>query len=388
MSPKGTSSRRFLPYGRQQIDDEDVAAVIDVLRGDFLTTGPVVEQFEAGLATFTSASYAVAVNSGTSALHAAYYAAKLRPGDEIITSPLTFAATANAALFLGASVRFADVCEDTGNMDPVALEAAVNERTKLIVPVDYAGHPADYDQIRAIAERNGAVVVADAAHSLGATYKGRPVGTLADLTEVSFHPVKPITTAEGGAVLTNDAELAQRATQFRSHGIVRDENRFERPDQGPWWYEMHDLGYNYRLTDLQSALGLSQLRKLQDFLKRRRHIAARYTEAFRGAEGLQLPAPRRYVESGWHLYVVRLRDASRRRLLFDRLKELGLGVQVHYIPVHYHPFYRQLGFKQGMYPTAEDFYDRAISLPVFPGMDEDDVDSVIERVLQAVRELL
>lgn len=376
-----------LPYGRQWVDEEDIAAVVDVLRSDYLTTGPAVGAFEQALCDATGARHAIALNSGTSALHAMYFAAGLEPGDEIVTSPLTFAATANAALYLGATVRFVDVDSDTGNLDPTKVREAITERTKLIVPIDYAGHPADYDEFRAIADAHGLGLVADAAHSLGATYKGRPVGTLADASEVSFHPVKPITTAEGGGVLTSDARLARRAERFRTHGITKHHDELASPDVGGWWYEQHDLGFNYRLTDVQAALGRSQLRKLQRYLTRRREIAAAYDEAFSDLDAITLPEPRTDVEPGWHLYVIRTRDPGLRRPLFERLRGAGLGVQVHYLPVYWHPYYQRLGFERGLCPVAEDFYQRAISLPIYPAMSDEDVTSSIERVRAAVREV-
>ena len=304
-------SERPIPYGHQWVDDEDIAAVVDVLRSDFLTTGPAVDAFERGLEAATGARRAVVVNSGTSALHAMYFAAGLGPGDEIITTPLTFAATANAALYLGASVRFVDVLPDTGNMDPAAAEAAISDRTRLIVAIDYTGHPADYDELNAAAGERSVTVLADAAHSLGATYRGRRVGTLAHATELSFHPVKLITTAEGGAIVTDDEALADRAARFRTHGITRDPALMERND-GPWHYEQHDLGFNYRLTDVQAALGSSQLRRLDAFVARRRAIAARYLEAWADLHALTLPVVREGVEPAWHLFVVRVSDAALR----------------------------------------------------------------------------
>ncbi|MDT3682890.1 MAG: UDP-4-amino-4,6-dideoxy-N-acetyl-beta-L-altrosamine transaminase [Truepera sp.] len=379
----------FIPYGRQWVDDDDVAAVSDVMRSDYLTTGPAVDRFESALTGATGASHAVALNSGTSALHAMYFAAGLGPGDEIITTPLTFAATANAALYLGATVRFVDVQEDTGNLDPELIKDAISPRTRLIVPVDFAGHPADYDRIHDVAAEAGVTVVSDAAHSLGATYNGRPVGTLAKATELSFHPVKPITTAEGGAVLTDDADLAARARTFRTHGITREPTDLTTSGEGPWWYEQQFLGFNYRLSDIQAALGYSQMRKLQRFLARRRAIAATYMDAFSDLQELILPTEQAGVESGWHLFVVRVRTTpSRRRPFFERLRELGLGVQVHYIPVYFHPYYQQLGYARGACPVAEDFYSRAISLPIYPQMSDDDVASSVERVRQAVKETL
>lgn len=378
---------RPIPYGRQWVDDEDIAAITEVLRSDYLTTGPAVEQFETALEAATGARRAVALNSGTSALHAMYFAAGLAPGDEILTTPLTFAATANAALYLGASVRFVDVQPDTGNIDPAAVEAAIGFRTRIAVAVDYTGHPADYDELNAVTMPAGVTLLADAAHSLGATYRGRPVGTLAAASELSFHPVKPITTAEGGAVVTDDAELADRAARFRTHGITRNPAEMER-DDGAWHYEQHDLGFNYRLTDIQAALGTSQMRRLAGFLARRREIAAQYLDAWSDLDALVLPVVHDDVQPGWHLFVVRVADPGRRRAFFDRLRALGLGVQVHYIPVHHHPYYRDLGFKRGMCPVAEDFAARAVSVPIFPLMSDAEVGRVMETVRRAVSETL
>ena len=380
-------SEPLIPYGRQWIDDDDIAAVASVLRSDYLTTGPAVDNFEQALEAVTGASRAVALNSGTSALHAMYFGAGLGPGDEVITTPLTFAATANAALYLGATVRFVDVLADTGNIDPGAVEAAIVPRTRLVVAVDYAGHPADYDALSDVTSQRGVTLLADAAHSLGATYRGRPVGRLAAASELSFHPVKPITTGEGGAVITDDEELADRVARFRTHGITRDPEVMER-DDGAWHYEQHDLGFNYRLTDLHAALGTSQLRRLGAFLARRRAIADRYLEQLGDLDMLTLPEVRQDVEPGWHLFVVRVAEASRRRPFFDRLREHGLGVQVHYIPVHHHPYYRRLGFAPGTCPIAEDYSARAISLPIFPQMSDDEVDRVISAVRMAARDIL
>ena len=381
------SNQPFLPYGRQWVDEADIAAVVEVLRGDFLTTGPAVGQFEQRLAAATGVSHAVACNSGTSALHMMYAAMGVGQGDEIITSPLTFAATANAAHYLGASVKFVDVTPDTGNLDPALIAAAVTPRTKLIVPVDFGGHPADYDAIHAVAAAHNLPVAADAAHSLGGSYHGRPVGTLATATEVSLHPVKPITTAEGGAVLTSDAGIAERAARFRTHGITRDPALLS-ADEGPWFYEQLELGFNYRLTDVQAALGSSQLAKLGAFIDRRQAIAGRYTEALADLAAVELPTERTGVKSGWHLYALRVRDAALRRPLFERLRELGLGVQVHYLPVYRHPWYRANGYADVNCPNADDYYAREISLPVFPRMTDAEQDSAIERIRQAVTELL
>lgn len=377
----------ILPYGRQWVDDDDIQAVVDVLRSDFLTTGPAVERFETALTHATGARHAVAVNSGTSALHAMYFAAGIGPGDEIITSPLTFAATANAALYVGATVRFVDVQPDTGNLDPDLVEAAITERTKAIVAVDFTGHPADYDRLRTIANRHGTTLLADAAHSLGATYEGRPVGTLADASELSFHPVKPVTTAEGGAIVTDDPELARRAARFRTHGITKHKDELDSPDEGPWWYEQHDLGFNYRLTDVQAALGASQLGKLERFVSRRREIASMYDAALKDIGGIELPGRRQNVEPGWHLYVIRTRDPMRRRPLFEHLRASGIGVQVHYLPVHWHPYYQRLGYQRGQYPITEDYYQRAISMPIFPAMTDADVHHVLDTLRTTVQDL-
>ncbi len=378
-------SHDSLPYGRQMIDEDDIAAVVEILRSDFVTTGPAVRRFEQALCEYVGVRRAVAVSSGTSALHAAYFAAGLGPGDEIITSPLTFAATANAALYLGATVRFVDVEPATGNIDPTRIEDAVTDRTRLVVPVDFAGHPADYDAIGRIARGHGLTVVADAAHSLGAVSQGRRAGTLGDIAITSFHPVKAITTAEGGAVLTDVAELADRAERFRTHGIVRDPHMQER--EGPWWNEMHDLGFNYRLSDVHCALGLSQMRKLDRFIARRRQIADIYTRALAGVEGLELPSVRDGVEPAWHLYVVRVVEPSLRRPLVEALHGAGVRVQVHYIPVYYHPYYQKLGYRRDSCPIAEDFYARALSLPMFPAMTDDDVHRVVDACVSSMHSL-
>ena len=377
----------YLPYGRQWVDEDDIAEVTAVLRGDYLTTGPAVAAFESSLEAFTGARHAVALNSGTSALHAMYFAAGVGPGDEIITSPLTFAATANAALYLGATVRFVDVEPDTGTLDPSLVEDAISDRTELVVPIDFAGHPADYDSIRAVAERHGITVVADAAHSLGASYRERPVGTLAHATALSFHPVKPVTTGEGGAVLTDDEQLASRARTFRTHGIVKDPAHMRSPGEGGWWHEQHDLGFNYRLSDIHAALGTSQMRKLARFIERRRAIAAAYDEAFAASPHLELPGRRTDCAPGWHLYVIRPHDPALRGPLYERLINSGIGVQVHYLPVYWHPYYADLGYVRGLCPVAEEFYLRALSLPLFPLMRDEDVERVVDTVRAALADL-
>lgn len=383
------TSAPVLPYGSQWLDEDDVRAVVEVLRGDWLTTGPAVERFEQSLVRASGARFAVAVSSGTAALHAMYAALGVGRGDEVVTSPLTFCATANAALYLGANVRYADVEPETGNLDPESLARAVTPRTKLVVAIDFTGHPADYASLHEVALRHGFGLAADAAHSLGARYHGRGVGTLADATSVSLHPVKPVTTGEGGAVLTDDPEVARRAARFRTHGIERDPSRLERPDEGPWYHEQQELGFNYRLTDVQSALGASQMAKLDRFLERRRAIARRYLEAFADLPELRLPVVRPGVEPGWHLFVVRVAgDPDLRRPFFERLRELGLGVQVHYLPVYLHPYHRRLGHPEGLCPNAEDWYRRAVTIPLFPRMTDEDVERVVATVRRGVAEVL
>ncbi|AGL14128.1 DegT/DnrJ/EryC1/StrS aminotransferase family protein [Actinoplanes sp. N902-109] len=364
----------MLPYGRQNVTDDDMAAVASALRSDWLTTGPRVELFENDLARVAGAP-CVAVSNGTAALHTAYAAAGVGPGDEVITTPMTFYATAGTASQLGATVVFADVQEDTANLDPFAVQAAVTARTRAIAAVDYAGHPAEYDELRKVADSAEAVLIADAAHSIASTYRGRPVGTLADLTTFSFFPTKNLTTAEGGAVASPDPALLQRARTFRSVGVVRDNLR--RPDEGPWFHEVHEFGLNYRLPDVLCALGSSQLRRLSAFKARRVALTARYDALLADVPGLRLPVTRDYVDPMRHLYPVRILD-GRRREVFERLRAAGIGVQVNYIPAYWHPVYEDLGYRRGMCPNAEAFYAEEISLPLFYDLSDPDQDRVVE----------
>lgn len=372
-----------LPYGRQSIDDEDVAAVAAVLRGDWLTTGPTVTAFETALRDYTGASTATAVTSGTAALHVAYFAAGIGPGDEVVTTPLTFVATASCATLLGASVVFADVEEDTGCLDPRAAAAVTTARTKVLAPVDYAGHPADLDALRTVADGVGALIVEDAAHSLGSLYRGRPVGTLAELTTLSFFPTKNLTTAEGGAVLSTDPALGARAARFRSIGLVRDKAEQRYPDEGPWHQEVHELGLNYRLPDVLCALGLSQLARLERFKQCRSRLVHRYDEGLADLPGVRLPGRRADVDPTWHLYPLRVLG-GRRREVFDRLRADGVGVQVNYIPVYWHPFFEDLGYARGSCPVAEQYYREQISLPLFVDLSDSDQDRVIDAVRRIV----
>ncbi|MEV4243935.1 aminotransferase class V-fold PLP-dependent enzyme [Streptosporangium canum] len=367
----------MLPYGRQTIDERDIEGVLGVLTGDWLTTGPAVGAFEAELAAWTGGVPCVSVTSGTAALHTAYAAAGVGPGDEVVTSPITFVATAATAAMLGARVVFADVEQDTANLDPAAVEAVTGPRTRAVAAVDYAGHPAEYDALREIAARAGAVVVGDAAHSVGSRYRGRPVGALADLTTFSFFPTKTITTAEGGAVATADEELLRRARRFRNHGLVRDPEEQREPDEGDWHQEVHAFGLNYRLPDVLCALGISQVRRLGEFKARRARLVARYNEALSGLAGLRLPARRPHVDPAWHLYAVGVLD-GRRREVYERMRQAGIGVQVNYLPAYRHPVFADMGYRRGMCPVAEEFYARQLSLPLFPDLTDSDQDRVIE----------
>lgn len=378
--------KSILPYGKQWVDDDDIAAVVQTLNSDWLTTGPKVTEFEQVFAQTAGTSEAVAVSNGTAALHAAMYALGISEGDEVIVPTMTFASSANCVVFQRGTPVFADVEANTLLLDPSDVEAKITPRTKAIVAVDYAGQPCDYDRLRIIADRHNLAIVSDACHALGGKYKGRPVGSLADLSTFSLHPVKPITTGEGGVITTNDSELARRMRIFRNHGITTDHR--QREQQGSWFYEMVDLGYNYRITDFQCALGQSQLRKLSTWIARRQEIARRYDNAFSPLPFIRLLETREEVSHAYHLYVIRLNTARLRRTrteIFAALRDEGIGVNVHYIPVHLHPFYRQrFGTEVGLCPVAEAAYEEIISLPIFPRMSDGDIDDTI----MAVRKVL
>jgi perosamine synthetase len=382
---KTDANLKLLPYGRQWISDDDIAAVVEVLKSDWLTTGPKVGEFEEAFAAMVGAKYAVAVSNGTAALHAAAYAAGVGQDDEVIVPPMTFAASANCIRYQGGKVVFADVRADTLALDAVRAKEAVTARTKAIVTVDYSGQPSDLDELMDLAGRSGSMLIEDAAHAVGGTYKGRPVGSIAHMTTFSLHPVKQITTGEGGMVTTNDRTLADRLRLFRNHGITTDHR--QREQSGSWFYEMTDLGYNYRLTDFQCALGLSQLRRLPGWITRRAEIAARYSAAFQRLQAIEPLATLPDRESAWHLYVIRLNLgmlSAGRAEIFAALREAKLGVNVHYIPVHWHPYYQRLGHGKGDYPVAESAYERLLSLPLFPAMTEADVERVITTVDEVI----
>lgn len=372
----------FLPYGRQSLDEEDIQAVVDVLKSDWLTTGPKVGEFEEQFAAWVGAKHAVSFSSGTAALHGAAFAAGLKAGDEAITTPMTFCATANCVLYQEATPVFADVTQDTLNLDPEEVSRKISPRTKAIIAVDYAGHPADLAPLRELTARHGLLLIEDACHALGAEYRGQRVGGIADMTAFSFHPVKHLTTGEGGMVTTNDPKLAETLRRFRNHGISSDAR--QRQQSGQWFYEMVLLGFNYRLTDIACALGLSQLQKLDANLTRRREIAVRYTRAFHEMPAVIVPAVRDGIAPAWHLYPIRLKLeglSTGRTEVFRALRAENLGVNVHYIPVHQHPYYRErFGYKGGEYPVAEDAYERLISLPMFHSMTDRDIEDVIAAV--------
>lgn len=378
----------MIPYGRQLIEEDDIEAVINVLRSDFLTQGPKIQEFEAEIANCCNSKYAVAFNSGTSALHAAYFAIGLKKRDNFITTPNTFVATSNAGLYLGARPIFVDVESDTGNVDASRIEERITENTKLIVPVHYAGHPANMEVIHNLAEKYDLFVVEDACHALGSKYKQHKIGSprYSDMTVLSFHPVKQITTGEGGAVLTNDEKCYEKLYMFRAHGITK-EKFLEKP-HGDWYYEMQLLGYNYRMTDIQAALGLSQLRKLHRFIERRREIVKAYERAFDGNPYFDIPVEKGYAFSSYHLYPIRLKQeyASRKPQIFSKMKERGLGVQVHYIPVYWQPYYRQMEYKMGICPNAEEFYRREISIPLHQSMQDEDIEFIVDSILRIFRE--
>ncbi|PYO54988.1 MAG: UDP-4-amino-4,6-dideoxy-N-acetyl-beta-L-altrosamine transaminase [Candidatus Rokuibacteriota bacterium] len=375
----------LLPYGWQAIDEDDVQAALAVLRGGRLTTGPRVAEFERAVAAAVGATHAIAVSSGTAALHAAVFAAGIGPGDEVIVPALTFAASANAVLYQGGIPVFADVRGDTLNVDPADVAARLTGRTRAIVAVDYAGQPADLDALGALARDRGLALIEDAAHALGAEYRGRRVGALADLTAFSFHPVKHITTGEGGLVTTASRELAARLRRFRNHGLETEYG--ERHERGDEYSPMVELGYNYRLTDLQCALGLSQLVRLEQFLKRRAELAQRYRTELAGQPGLLLPAVAPDVRHAWHIFPVLLqpeRLRADRRTVLAALRAENIGVAVHYVPVYWHPYYQARGYRRGLCPRAEWAFERLLTLPLFPAMTDEDADDV----LAAVRKVL
>jgi len=373
----------FIPYGRQSINEQDIEAVVNVLKSDYLTTGPKIAEFERKVADYTGAKYAVAIANGTAALHAACYAAGIGEGDEVITTPITFAASSNCVLYCGGTPVFADINPETYNISSVDIERKITSKTKAIIAVHFTGQPCEMDQIHEIADKHNLIVIEDGAHALGAVYKGKRVGALSDMTTFSFHPVKHITTGEGGMILTDNPKLYERLKLFRTHGITREKNLLTKND-GPWYYEQLDLGFNYRITDIQCALGTSQMDRLPEFLEKRKKIAERYNEAFAGNNQIQLPYQKEGCDNAWHLYVIRVKNGNRKEV-FEKLRAAGIGVNVHYIPVYQHPYYRSHGYAQVICPNAEEYYKECISLPMYPDLKEEEQEYVIKKVLEYVR---
>jgi UDP-4-amino-4,6-dideoxy-N-acetyl-beta-L-altrosamine transaminase len=372
------AKKQIIPYGHQWLDNKDIKEVVKVLKSDWLTQGPMVEKFEKAVAKYCRAKYGVAFSSGTSALHSAFVAAGIKTGDEAITTPLTFVATSNMLVFCGARPVFIDIKEDTLNIDPEKIKEKINKKTKAIVTVDFAGNPCEYEKILKLARKNNLLVIEDACHALGAEYKKKKIGSFSDMTILSFHPVKHITTGEGGMVLTNNKNFYEKLKIFRNHGIIR------KPEEGKWYYEIEEPAFNYRISDIQCALGISQLKKISKFLKRRREIAAIYKKAFKNSEEIILPVEKDYAKSAWHIYPVQFKTADRRKI-FEELQKQGIGVQVHYMPLHLHPFYRKkFGYKKGDFPLAEKYYKRVITLPLFPKMTNKDIQYVINSIKKII----
>lgn len=384
----GTPIRKEpLPYARQYIDDDDCLAVSTVLKSDYLTTGPKVKEFEEIIADFVGAKYAVSFSNGTAALHGACYAAGIGKGDEVITTPMTFAASANCVLYSGGTPVFADIDEYTFNIDVNEIAKKITDKTKAIIPVDYTGQAADIDEIKELVKDTEILIIEDGAHSLGTKYKGTRVGGLADMTMFSFHPVKTITTGEGGIITTNNEEYYTKLINFRSHCITRDINQLVDKEAGGWYYEQLDLGYNYRMTDIQAALGISQMKKVDWFIQRRKEIVMKYNEAFRDLDGIILQKNAEFSDTVNHLYVIKL-DLNKlkadRKEIYNALLAENIGVNVHYIPVYWHPYYQKLGYKKGLCPKAEELYNSILTLPLFPAMTDNDVEDVIGGVYKII----
>lgn len=386
-----------ISYGRQYIDEKDIEAVLEALQSDYMTQGPKIKEFEEYVARYHNCKYAVAVSNGTAALHAAYYAVGLKEGDEFITTPITFAASANGALYLGGIPRFVDIDKDNYNIDISKIENAITGKTKVITPVSFAGYPVDLKEIRKIADRHDLKIIHDAAHAIGAQRNGASIVDYADATILSFHPVKHIATGEGGMILTNDEEVYKKLLLFRTHGITKVQDELIE-NHGPWYYEMQELGYNYRITDMQCALGITQMKKLDNSIYKRNKIAKYYEKQLKDLEWLELPL--NYFDKDWleekkyddlkekpknlnsyHLFPIKVKDPNKRLEFFNYLRNNNIFVQVHYIPVHIMPYYKEkFGFKVGDYPVAEEFYMKEISIPMFPTLIEEQLEYIVEKI--------
>lgn len=371
----------YIPYSRQFIDEEDIEEVENVLKSDYITTGPQIEKFENAICEYTGAKYAVAVSSGTAALHLACMAAGIKEGDEVITTPLTFAASANCILYCKGMPVFADVKPDTYNIDPADVVRKITKKTRAIIAVDYTGQPCELDELRKIAEDYHLALIEDAAHAMGADYKGRRIGSVSDMTIFSLHPVKHITSGEGGLITTDDEGFYRKLKLFRNHGITRDPSMMT-DHEGDWYYQQLDLGYNYRITDFQCALGLSQLKKLSRFVERRKYLAERYNKAFKDMASVICPFQKEGCNNSWHLYVIQVQSRSD---VFRKLRNAGIGVNVHYIPVYRHPYYQENGYKDIYCPNAEKIYDHIISLPLYYGLTDEEQDYVIMQLKEVIK---
>lgn len=372
--------KNYLSYGKQKIDEGDIEEIIKVLKSDYLTTGPVVYEFEEKISKYVNSKYAVSFSSGTAALHAACYAAGIRSGDEVITSPITFAASANCILYCNATPVFADINSETYNIDPGDIEKKITRNTKAIIPVDFTGQSVDLDAIKEIARKNKLIVIEDAAHAIGTKYKGKCIGSISDMTVFSFHPVKTITTGEGGMVTTNNEEFYKKLSLFRTHGITKEKDLLISQDEGPWYYEQIDLGYNYRITDIQCGLGISQLNKINDFIKRRKELVKIYNKELSKIDGIIIQKEEKFSDTSRHLYIIKLeleKFKVDRKEIFEALLAENIGVNVHYLPVYLHPYYKNLGYNKGLCPRAEELYKAMITLPLHVSMTKEDIIDVI-----------
>lgn len=369
----------FIPYGRHYIDDDDIEAVVNALRENYISSGPGIGEFEKEFAEYVGVKYAVAVSSGTAALHAACFAIGVHSGDEVITTPLTFAASANCVLYCGGTPVFADVDEKTYNIDPNEIEKKITNRTKAIIPVHFTGQPCDMEAIQQIAKQYGLKIIEDAAHANGADYFGQKIGSLSDMTIFSFHPVKHMTTCEGGMITTNDEELYKKLKGFRTYCLTKDQEQFVDRDYAPWHYEIQGLGYNYRISDVMCALGRSQLKKLDKYVAKRREIAERYNKELKGIEGIVLPFQKDGCNSSWHLYTIQIEN-GRKREVYTKMKEAGIGVDVHYMPVYRHPYYQENGYKNVCCPVSEKIYSQILSIPIFYTLSSEQQTYVIDTI--------